>query len=155
MFQQYGCCSFGEGVFYGCKYEHKWKKINCVCAVTAEASMSGRGSVQRFPRWLQTVGPAGGDEQSAHCESPPQISTLTCFTASGQQFYWSNWPTFGLCFAESGERQRNVSAQEQHWESPFLSEKQIGKWHKCIKHKLLRLMLTKSECIRFCHLTSH
>lgn len=35
--------------------------------------------------------------------------------------------TLLFCFAESGERQGNVSAQKQYWKGPFLSKEEIGK----------------------------
>lgn len=40
-----------------------------VYVVTAEATVYGRGSVQRLSGWLQTAGPTGGDEWPADCKS--------------------------------------------------------------------------------------
>lgn len=71
-----------------------------------------------LPGRLQTAGPAGGDERPASGESAPRRRL-----GSGSEI---SRLTEMLCCAESGARQGDVSAQEQHREGPFLPEAEIS-----------------------------
>lgn len=105
-----------SGTLSDCEIKKK-KSIVCVLCCEAEATMHDSRPVHGLPGWLQTAGPAGGDERPAHGESP----------LSSPSFFFSLWrPRLRICLgstsrltlvfgsAESGERQGYVSAQEQH-----------------------------------------
>lgn len=122
----------------------------------AEATMHDSRPVHGLPGWLQTAGPAGGDERPAHGESPLSSPPFFFFF-----FRWRPRPRPRICLgstsrltlvfgsAESGARQGNVSAQEQHWKGPFLSEAEIGESHSVQTlpwETSINSLLTQSNC---------
>lgn len=84
--------------------------------------------VHGLPGRLQAAGPAGGDERPAPGES--LLSSSAVRIGSG---FRSSRLTVVICSTESGEREGNVSTQEQHRKGAFLSEAEISESH--VRHK--------------------
>lgn len=111
-----------------------WKKIKCVCcdsgghhAWSWTCSSTSVMAPDCWTCWRWWAASASW--------VPSQFTT---FSNRWPTVWWTDSPTLWLCFAESGERPGNVSAQEQHWEGPLLSKEEIG--------KLYALWLSDTEC---------
>ncbi len=112
-------------LFYSCKCEREWWSKPYVCCDS--------GGHHAWS-WICSV-ISGTAPNCWTCWRWWAASALwVCAHFSSEHAYHvtllqTNWATLCLCFAESGERPGNVSAQEQHRESSVLSEEEISKFN--------------------------